>query len=491
MNRQGNSELPVLKSLDEPNIVGGRLSAEPRGMTVARYMISAVVCLSLPPVLVLIPLVNSSESLDCRITHLMGFAGSLFLLANGSAEIRRTPRGALVRMLGVVGGILVGFHTLHFLSEFSTRSIDYMCYQNAAERIASGVNPYDGTGYLYPPLLGQLLAVPQLIAGGVSQATRADTIWGIVFYLFQFLQFFLVIGAYALSVRLFACMRKPTAWYIAGIATLFVVNNPLWRTLQWNQINLWVLVCILLFLVSVRSRPFAAGVFLSLGVMLKLYPALLVLPLIRRRNYRALLGVALGGLVLVVVSLSYPGGVQHWAQFITSLRSMDGGTLLRDNSIHSLVYNTVDRLVPFVQRPEAVASVVGAAASLTVLAALCVLVLVPGIRFRTDGVGLRIESLTVVAMLLLSPMVWAHHYILVVPALIYALATVSPKRYTVVGISALLMLLIPTFDLYPLSYHRLAGLLLLGGVLLFDAPPAPRPRGPAVPLEEPAHEAAQ
>ncbi len=251
--RQGNCELSISGSLDERNVIGERLSGEPRGMIVARYVISVVICLCLPPVLLLIPLANSSQSLDCRITHLMGFAGSLFLLVNGYAEIHQTPRGAPVRMLAVVCGMLVGFHTLHFLSEFSTRSIDYMCYQNPAGRIVSGANPYDGTGYLYPPLLGQLLALPQLVPGAVSQVTNAEAICGVVFYLFQFLQLFLILGAYVLSVRLCGCVRKPTAWYIIGIAALFVVNNPLWRTLQWNQINLWILVCILLCLQYARS----------------------------------------------------------------------------------------------------------------------------------------------------------------------------------------------------------------------------------------------
>jgi hypothetical protein len=68
--------------------------------------------------------------------------------------------------------------------------------------------------------------------------------------------------------------------------------------------------------------------------------------------------------------------------------------------------------------------------------------------------------------LLISPVVWEHHYLLALPVLIWALAnqeTVAQLRR--VGVSAFLIFVIPTFDIFPFSYHRLAGLLLLVATL--------------------------
>ncbi|MBD3243831.1 MAG: DUF2029 domain-containing protein [Chitinivibrionales bacterium] len=456
--------MPSLRS-DSRNWLGHPLPRPSRRMTALRYAVTALIALALPPLMALVPRINSSDSLDSRITHLLGLAGTLFLLWNGFAELRRTARKDAVRLCAVVCAVLVGFHTLHFLSEFSTRSIDYLCYQTAAERVVAGADPYFQTGYLYPPLLAQIMALPQLAliqSGGNGLAA----VWDGVFYLYQFCQFFLLLAGFVLVLRLFTMVRPLELVHVVGITLLFLVNNPVWRTLEWNQINLWVLVCVLLFLVWDRRRPFASGLALSFGVFLKLYPALLVVPLVRRKNYRALAGLVVGCFALLGVSVLFPGGAAHWKQFVGSMGAMGGGTLLRDNSVHSLVYNTVARVLPFVDRPAAVASVIATAVSIACVVTLCVVMFGPMGRGSSEGDNLWLHSLTLIAMLVVSPMVWTHHFVLVLPAAVYAAATFSGTRLKAVLVSLALILLIPTFDLYPLSYHRIAGLLLLGSVLL-------------------------
>ena len=63
------------------------------------------------------------------------------------------------------------------------------------------------------------------------------------------------------------------------------------------------------------------------------------------------------------------------------------------------------------------------------------------------------------AMLLLAPMVWEHHYVLAIPIVIWAAATIGTQKPMQLVISAFLMMGIPTFDFFPFSYHRLAGLI--------------------------------
>jgi hypothetical protein len=81
---------------------------------------------------------------------------------------------------------------------------------------------------------------------------------------------------------------------------------------------------------------------------------------------------------------------------------------------------------------------------------------------------------TLLIMMLLSPLVWEHHYVLTLPLGIWALARVAvpgtsqPRRIRAV-LAAALVYAPPTFDVFPFSYHRLAGLLWL--VWLATRPP--------------------
>ena len=63
--------------------------------------------------------------------------------------------------------------------------------------------------------------------------------------------------------------------------------------------------------------------------------------------------------------------------------------------------------------------------------------------------------------LLISPLVWENHYVLAVPLALWAVATRWRDRPWQIGIGVFLMFALPTFDVFPLSYHRIVGLLML------------------------------
>ena len=61
--------------------------------------------------------------------------------------------------------------------------------------------------------------------------------------------------------------------------------------------------------------------------------------------------------------------------------------------------------------------------------------------------------------LVIAPLVWAHHYVMALPLCVYAIGTVGERRRPlVVGLVACMMLP-PTFDVWPWSYHRIACLI--------------------------------
>jgi hypothetical protein len=72
--------------------------------------------------------------------------------------------------------------------------------------------------------------------------------------------------------------------------------------------------------------------------------------------------------------------------------------------------------------------------------------------------------------LLISQSVWEHHFLLALPVAILAVETRWRERPLAVAVSLFLVLGMPTFDLYPLGYHRLAGLI---GLLVLTRPKRP------------------
>jgi hypothetical protein len=69
-------------------------------------------------------------------------------------------------------------------------------------------------------------------------------------------------------------------------------------------------------------------------------------------------------------------------------------------------------------------------------------------------------------MVLASPLVWEHHPVFVaLPFLVITRRLQAPGEWAVFSFAYLLVFLLPTFDFYPWSFGRLAGLLALLALL--------------------------
>jgi hypothetical protein len=64
-------------------------------------------------------------------------------------------------------------------------------------------------------------------------------------------------------------------------------------------------------------------------------------------------------------------------------------------------------------------------------------------------------------MLLVSPLVWEHHYVLAIPPFLWGLINATRRRLFWILLGGGLLFTIPVFDIYPLSYYRLVGMLIL------------------------------
>jgi hypothetical protein len=412
------------------------------------------------------PYLAETDNRNYRPFELLGLTGSLAMGVALFVALRRA-RARLERILPTLLAIGVGFAFLGYFTEHSFRSHDYLCYEDAAQKIVSKRAPY-GWCYLYPPLLAQTLgAVFQQLGRlsswwppGVLEARR----WDAVFLFYQTMQLAALVAAIPLSLRVLSKFRACPSRAALFVSVLFLLNAPLLRTIDYNQVNLFLLTLMLVAIAFADENPYLAGTAIGLSAHLKLYPIAMLGPFLLHKKWR----VAVGALTALVVVLAWETQLfvnwDSWRAYRLFVESFPKGTALRDNGLHAIAFNTLRLLKPLgVPDPARMAQrvYVWGAALVTALVLFRVWQ-----RWRLEDPKRLWGDLADAHawMLLVSPLVWEHHYLLAIPTMLIAFAAYgeangAPKGLLV--IAAILLFAIPTFDFYPFSSHRLAGLMLL------------------------------
>ncbi len=428
-----------------------------------------------------LPFIRTFESLrqPAPPFQLFVFCATVALIVAATVALRRGKDAALGARVPIILLVLVGLHYLSFMRQHSARSWDYECYEQAAQAIVAGSNPYGGC-YLYWPLVAQTMAVlHQLSALGLAALptagnTEAGQLWDLLFYLYEASQWLLIILAYFLCYRFARRVALNPLVAALLVAGLFVFNNPLVATITYNQVNLWVLNLVLLALLLWRTHPWLSGLAVALGGQIKLYPLIFLLPWTLTKQVRAVAGAAVGTLALVLIQTGGGRDWHLWSQFLAFAGTFPKGRYFRDNSLHSVIYNVYDQSVRGLGWPttnlQATVDLLYSGAILLMCGYFLVRFVVRERAYAALADGgeqaamdrFYGHTMDAVALgLIISPVVWEHHYVLAMPLVIWAVATQGHVHPWPVGIAAFLIFAIPTFDVFPVSYHRLVGLLYL------------------------------
>jgi hypothetical protein len=180
---------------------------------------------------------------------------------------------------------------------------DYQHFYGGAQQLLDGKSPYVIGHYVTPPVPA-LLNVPIAILLKFNAAT----------YLM-----FLLIPA-CLFVALWwtnhVVNRQQDTVSRAAISLLsvcaLVFGYPFLFLISRENIDGFVLLAVCAVICLLPKRPRLAGFALAFAISLKLYPVLLILPLLVRKQWKALVGLGLGMLVLFLVTPPL------WMEFITS-----------------------------------------------------------------------------------------------------------------------------------------------------------------------------
>jgi len=408
--------------------------------------------------------------------ELLGLTGGVAILAAGAFELRRRRGHDLASAVAVVVPCLLALHFVTTTSEYAQRRFDYDCYEYAGRALLAGQSPYRaGLIYLYPPLTAQAFATAHQAMAALGEGFGAgwdrDGVWDHVFYLYQCSQVLLLLGAYFLLLRLARDLGIASRWAPLLVGALLLFDNPVFRTLRHGQVNLWVLDLSLAGLVLARARPALAGAAIALAAHVKVYPLLLLVPLALcgARAAAAWTLFAAAGVALLGSDWGRDGSL--WRDYAALVGGgFPGEVAFRNNSLHSIAYNTARLVFGASGSAPAVRWVVRLGTLGFGAWALARIVARERIRRRLRAPGVDARALAAHASdalafaLLASPSVWEHHYVMALPLALMACSARVGDRPGLVALGLFAMLAMPTFDLFPLGYHRVAGLCLLLGL---------------------------
>ena len=315
----------------------------------------------------------------------------------------------------------LGFYLYVYVAGYSLLP-DFAVYLRAGEAMNEGRNiyarPYEvefvpgelfRLRYLYPPLLAYLLSK----VAWLGEPTLRFVWSGLSFL------------AIVVSVAQVATLLGYSWWRevsprvrILFVSFFFLCFEPLASGVGHGQVTAVVLWLLTSFtLESVRRHDRRAGLALALAIHIKMTPVLLLLAPIIFRRWRTVGWCAWGVVALVAIPVVDLGSLDHLSQFVASISETSNNPVLRGAE-----YNfAVDRvlLLPFGLFGQGMPRKVVMLALLGVFAG-CLL----GMRRRDEQGYLDVVGVLIVGMVLVSPIIWFHHFAWLLPSL--AIATMRP-----------------------------------------------------------------
>ena len=247
------------------------------------------------------------------------------------------------------------------------------------------------------------------------------------------------VTAYAVLRRLAVAprMARSLAPWLALIGVIALEPFP--KTMEYAQVNaiLMALVAVDLFLVPERSRW--RGVLSGLAAAIKLTPAVAILVLLARREWRAAATMA-GSAVGLTLLAALAAPAESW-EFFTSAMWDPGRAGFADYSGNQNLKGAIARGLP-----EAAWNLTWAMCSLLAVVAAWFLCRrldrlrgagrAAGGTGQDDGLVLSLQiSVVMVLGLLISPISWSHHWVWCLPVLMSVAAATWRWRSTALGVA--------------------------------------------------------
>jgi len=276
---------------------------------------------------------------------------------------------------------------------------DLRSYFDGAQRLRSGLPLYrpdfnllrDGAyQFIYPPLPAfLLLPMPTYQAAWWCWAAFSIICW---------------LLALALLLReLSGDIRREVSVVWRPVLVAALINlPPVLSHLFWGQLQLLLLLILVgSWLCLRRERDVAAGVLLGLAIALKIFPALLFVPLLAQRRWRCVAIAALTAIGVLVLSFAAIGWDQGWFYFTRVLPDVNralGQYSPGNNSITSTIRNAIGD------------GRIADGLSLVIRTVIVGAVAFGAWRLRKNSA--HACALGVTMLMLVPPVIWEHYFVL-------------------------------------------------------------------------------
>jgi alpha-1,2-mannosyltransferase len=279
---------------------------------------------------------------------------------------------------------------------------DLEVYFRGAERMAQNLSPYVSYSiqqghvtvelpYLYPPLLAILIR-PLL----PLSPTQRYLAWNL-------LSFGALLAGAAFAA---SCLNfSPLARYrwrrrFGVIAAAACIFPPTWLGFGEGQTDalLFALLCGAVY-GALSSRSCLGGTLLALAVWIKVSPLLLLLPAVRFKRWAVLLWFFIAGGALLALMLALGAAWPRFLEYAVYIRTEVGALWvqsLRNLSLHAVLMSRSHWLL---------------AKLWTALLAGAYLLFLARLRAPSSHVQLQAYGGAIVLLLLISPVLWMHHFL--------------------------------------------------------------------------------
>lgn len=287
----------------------------------------------------------------------------------------------LVVAAAIVGAVHGGFADL-FVYRFGGRAVlDGLPLYEVDD-------PVTGYPFTYPPFAAVAMVPLALLPGWLSAALWTGASVG-------------ALAAVVVVVRR-ALGRPAPGWLVALLTGAAVALEPVWQNLAFGQVNVLLMLAVLVDLVGPERRW--SGVLVGIAAGLKLTPLVFVvlLVLVGRRTAAGRAAVAFAGTVVVGFAAMPGAAAAYWTHGLFDASRVGPPALAHNQS----AYGALSRLLD--GRPPTLLW-------LAVAVPLALAVLLLAAQWWRTGDRVLGTCLGAMAMLIVSPISWSHHWVWVVP----------------------------------------------------------------------------
>jgi len=271
---------------------------------------------------------------------------------------------------------------------------DLFVYQYGGRALLDGSpvyesrDPVEGLRFTYPPFAAVVMVPLALLPGWLAAALWTGASMG-------------ALAAVVAVVRR-ELGRPAPGWLVALLGGGALALEPVWQNLTFGQVNLVLMLAVLVDMVRPERRW--TGVLVGIAAGVKLTPLVFVvlLMLVGRRMAAGRAAVAFAGTVAIGF-VAMPGAAEtYWTDRLVDAGRVGPPALAHNQSAYGALTRLLDGTPPTLLW-------------LAVAGPLSLAVLLVGAGWWRHGDRVLGTCLAALAMLLLSPISWSHHWVWGVP----------------------------------------------------------------------------